>query len=75
MRSTFALVPCCILLAAPLWADEPELKTEKELTTASHGTAVEFLDTPVAAAKLAKKEKKLVLVLHVSGYFENPDCT
>jgi hypothetical protein len=62
-------------LAAAVGADKPELKTVDRPPTASHGTAVEFVDTPVEAAKLAAKQKKLVLVLHVSGYFENPDCT
>lgn len=41
----------------------------------SHGTSVEFLDTPAAAARKALKEQKLVFVLHVSGYFEDPKYT
>jgi len=41
----------------------------------SHGTSVDFVDTPAEAAKLAKKEGKLVLVLHVSGHFEDPRFT
>jgi hypothetical protein len=41
----------------------------------SHGTSVDFVDTPVEAAKQAKKEGKLVLVLHVSGHFEDPRFT
>jgi hypothetical protein len=41
----------------------------------SHGTSVEFVDTPSEAARLAKKEKKLVFVLHVSGHFEDPRFT
>ena len=44
-------------------------------TCGKHGTTVEFLDTPQAAAKQAKKEGKLVFVLHVSGNFEDPRFT
>jgi hypothetical protein len=41
----------------------------------SHGTRVEFVDTPREAATIAKKEQKLVFVLHVSGNFEDPRFT
>jgi hypothetical protein len=37
-----------------------------------YGTSVQFADTP---AKQAKKDEKLVLVLHVSGHFEDPKLT
>ena len=40
-----------------------------------HGTAINFLDTPSDAAKKAKKEEKLVFILHVSGNFEDPKFT
>jgi hypothetical protein len=75
MRSKFVIVSFGLLLTAALWADEPELKTVDRLPAARHGTTVDFVATPVAAAKLAAKQKKLVLVLHVSGYFEDPNCT
>lgn len=39
------------------------------------GTTVEFVRSPSEAARLAKEEKKLVLVLHVSGHFEDPAFT
>ena len=39
------------------------------------GTQVEFVDTPKEAADQAKKEEKLVFVLHVSGHFETPEFT
>lgn len=39
------------------------------------GTAVKFVKTPTDAAKQALKEEKLVLVLHVSGMFEDPQFT
>jgi hypothetical protein len=40
-----------------------------------YGTAVQFVDTPKEAAALAKKQQKLVFVLHVSGHFEDPGLT
>jgi hypothetical protein len=41
----------------------------------SFGTRVEFVRSPSEAAGLAKKEQKLVFVLHVSGHFEDPTFT
>ncbi|MGH7224708.1 MAG: hypothetical protein ACRELF_15910 [Gemmataceae bacterium] len=75
MRHKFAIVPLCLLLAAVVGADQSELRTNKRPETACHGTAVDFVSTPGEAAKLAKKDKKLVLVVHVSGYFEDPAFT
>lgn len=43
--------------------------------TGCFGTRVDFLDTPKEAAALAKKQEKLVFVLHVSGNFEDPRFT
>ncbi len=40
-----------------------------------YGTSVEFVSTPSEAARQAKKEQKLVFVLHVSGHFEDPKFT
>jgi len=44
-------------------------------TCGSFGTSVEFVETPKEAAAQAKKEQKLVFVLHVSGNFEDPRFT
>jgi hypothetical protein len=44
-------------------------------TCGSFGTSVNFVDTPVEAARQARKEEKLVFVLHVSGNFEDPRFT
>jgi hypothetical protein len=41
----------------------------------SYGTHVDFVSTPSEAARQAKKEQKLVFVLHVSGHFEDPKFT
>jgi hypothetical protein len=47
----------------------------KEATCGEYGTSVHFEDTPADAAREAKKDEKLVMVLHVSGHFENPAFT
>jgi hypothetical protein len=44
-------------------------------TTCGYGTTIDFVDTPREAAVLARKQEKLVLVLHVSGHFEDPRFT
>jgi len=66
LASTAAVPPAVKPIPPP---PAPEKKTEG---TCTFGTSIEFADTPSAAAKLAKKEGKLVFVLHVSGNFEDP---
>ena len=56
-------------------AEPPELLKKADGSCGSFGTSVEFVDTPSAAAQRAKKEQKLVFVLHVSGNFEDPRFT
>ena len=46
-----------------------------ETCNGDFGTSVKFLSTPSDAARQAIKEHKLVMVLHVSGDFEDPDFT
>jgi hypothetical protein len=57
----------------------PAAKSVRQCTTGGcgdkYGTAVEFVATPREAAEIAKKEQKLVFVLHVSGLFEDPKLT
>jgi hypothetical protein len=48
---------------------------DKEEAASCHGTSVHFVDTPAEAAKQAKKDEKLVFILHVSGNFEDPKFT
>jgi len=50
-------------------------KAEGVCSTAAFGTSVDFVSTPSKAAELAKKQQKLVFVLHVSGKFEDPRFT
>lgn len=42
-------------------------------TCGDHGTNVHFEKNPKDAAKKAVKEEKLVLVIHISGHFEDPN--
>ena len=41
----------------------------------TYGTTIKWMGTPTEAATKAKAEEKLVFVLHVSGYFEDPQFT
>jgi len=50
-------------------APNPLQLAEEEKTC--HGTSFHFENTPAEAAKLAKKQEKLVFILHISGNFEN----
>ena len=55
------------------WAQAGKKVTEP--TCGDHGTSMHFEKTPSEAARKALKEEKLVCVLHISGYFEEPDYT
>ena len=59
-------------LAGPAAGKNPAPKAE---SCGEYGTSVHFEETPADAAKAAKKAEKLVMVLHVSGHFENPEFT
>jgi hypothetical protein len=65
MRNLIFAAAAAAILAGPLNAAD----------TCGHGTKLDFVATPKEAAVLAKKEQKLVLVLHVSGHFEDPGLT
>lgn len=65
MRRSALSLAAVALVACPLGAAE----------TCGHGTTLDFVNSPKEAAALAKKEQKLVLVLHVSGHFEDPGLT
>ena len=69
MRTAVGL--CLVPLAGLAQAAEKEA----EGVCKTFGTHVEFVSTPSEAARQAKKEEKLVFVLHVSGNFENPRFT
>lgn len=66
-RLLFALTAAA-LVAASGWAfDKPG--------DVCFGTAIQFVDSPKEAAARAKKDEKLVMILHVSGNFEDPRFT
>jgi hypothetical protein len=44
-------------------------------TCGDHGTSVHFEKSVKDAAEKAAKQQKLVLAIHISGYFEEPDYT
>jgi hypothetical protein len=53
----------------------PSAPPTEGATCGSYGTTIEFVESPAKAAEMAKKEGKLVFVLHVSGNFEDPRFT
>lgn len=73
---------CAVLTAAALWLGPlglahaaPPAAKAAPVCTGDFGTSIFFEESPQDAAKRALKEEKLVLVLHVSGYFEDPKLT
>lgn len=56
-------------------AQSPLTKSPDTATCGDYGTSIRFEKTPKDAATKALKEEKLVMVLHVSGLFEDPDFT
>jgi len=76
MRRLWMLAVGLTLLAAgSLFAGGKAKPADEGATCGSHGTSIDFVDTPREAAAQAKKEGKLVFVLHVSGNFEAPRFT
>jgi hypothetical protein len=65
MRRTVMGLAAVALLGGPAAAAD----------TCGYGTTIDFVPTPKEAAALARKQEKLVLVLHVSGHFEDPGLT
>ena len=74
MRRLLFCTAAGLCLAA--WAVPAVLANDKtEGVCTTFGTSVDFVSTPSKAAEMAKKEQKLVFVLHVSGNFEDPRFT
>jgi hypothetical protein len=73
MKGTgFGVALVLLLGSGPAFGKKP---AEPATCSGDFGTAVQFLDTPTEAAHQAKKEGKLVFVLHLSGHFEDPRFT
>jgi hypothetical protein len=66
-RLLFALVAAAAFAACGVAADKKD--------DVCFGTTIHFVDTPKEAAAQAKKDEKLVMILHVSGNFEDPRFT
>jgi len=67
-----------LLLAVLLMSSMPAAQESPACTKCgkqTYGTSVQWAGTPSEAAAKAKAEEKLVFVLHVSGYFEDPTFT
>ena len=64
-----------ILAVALPSAGQEEKPKCKKCGTENYGTTIAWAGNPSDAAAKAKKEEKLVFVLHVSGYFEDPKFT
>jgi hypothetical protein len=73
LTSAFAVL-ALVAGSSLVWAEKPA-KEEADCGCGDYGTTVKFFKTPSDAATKAKKDQKLVMVLHVSGNFENPDFT
>jgi hypothetical protein len=52
-----------------------KLVEDQPATCGQFGTSVHFLATPREAGDVARKEEKLVFVLHLSGIFEDANFT
>jgi hypothetical protein len=68
-------IALALILGGTAFGKSPLLPKKEEATCGDYGTSVHFEDTPVEAAKQAKKDGKLVLILHISGHFEDPGLT
>ena len=81
MRHFLCFIGAGLLAGLPFYcstaADQPNRPAgdSKTASCGTFGTTVQFVKTPSDAARQALKEQKLVLVLHVSGDFEDPDFT
>jgi hypothetical protein len=77
MRCLSNSLAAFLLFAGPALAygQSPLTKPNIPETCGDYGTSVRFEKSPKDAAKKAAKEEKLVMVLHISGLFEDPDFT
>jgi hypothetical protein len=62
-----------LFVGTTAFAKDPSFK--EETSCGEFGTSVHFEPTPLDAAKAAKKDGRLVMVLHISGHFEDSGLT
>lgn len=74
MKGAAGGVALALLLAGRAGAKDIK-PVKEESSCGDYGTSVHFEDSPADAAKEAKKDGRLVLVLHISGHFEDPKLT
>lgn len=72
---TATIVLAGMLGWAVVWSEPSPTNRRAQTACGDYGTAIEFEASPKAAARRAAAEEKLVMVLHVSGHFENPGLT
>ena len=76
MLRAMTLAGLLALTATPAWAGGTKTTPPDDtVCTGEFGTSLTFEKSPSAAAKKAQKEEKLVVVIHVSGNFEDPTFT
>jgi len=74
MKGAVGGVTLALLLAGQAGAKDVK-PVKEESSCGDYGTSVHFEDSPADAAKEAKKDGRLVMVLHISGHFEDPKLT
>jgi hypothetical protein len=52
-----------------------EQEPQIPVATNKHGTSIDWIDDPSEAMKIAAKEGKFLLMLHISGHFNDPELT
>ena len=75
MRKHLLLATLGLLSVSTIRADGPVAGKPCGEAAWAAGTCVNFEKTPSAAARKALQEEKLVMILHVSGDFEDPEFT
>jgi hypothetical protein len=75
VRNVLWMVAALALATSAGAAQEKAQPSCKGCGKETYGTSVKWVGSPSEAAKKAKEKGKLVFVLHVSGYFEDPKFT
>ena len=68
-------VALSLILGSATFARDVAAPKKEGAACGEYGTSFYFEDSPADAAKSARKDGKLVMVIHVSGHFEDPGLT